>query len=172
MYKYQYLTGEDLGLKPSAVEQAKFYYPPLDKIFNEGLSENDKEEGLFKRLENIKDTNLTRLQAIKDRGEQRLRELKNIDKSNTLKVIDDIRRKNDEPNKILLDVKKIDDELDIAEFVCRKTDGTKFNFNIFVLTLKFLEKICNYEITVDEAMVDPTKLEKLIIRLDNHNAKN
>ena len=135
------------------------------------MSENDKKEGLLKRLENIKDTNLTRLQAIKDRGEQQLRELKNIDNSNTLKVIDDIRRKNDEANKILPDVKKIDDELDIAELVCTKTDGTKYNFNIFVLPSKFVEKIYNYEITLDEAMENQTKLEKLIIRLENYNAK-
>ena len=29
----------------------------MDKIFNKGLSEDDKKEGLFKRLENIKDKN-------------------------------------------------------------------------------------------------------------------
>ena len=55
--KYEYLTGEDLGLKPSTVEQAKFEYSPLGKIFNKGLSEDDKKEGLFKRLENIKEKN-------------------------------------------------------------------------------------------------------------------
>ena len=55
--KYELLTGEDLGLKPSTVEQAKFQYSPLGKIFNKGLSEEDKKEGLFKRLENIKDKN-------------------------------------------------------------------------------------------------------------------
>ena len=53
--KYEYLTGEDLGLKPSTVEQAKFEYSPLGKIFNKGLDKEDKKEGLFKRLENIKD---------------------------------------------------------------------------------------------------------------------
>ena len=46
--KYEYLTGEDLGLKPSTVEQEKFEYSPLGKIFNEGLSEDDKEEGILK----------------------------------------------------------------------------------------------------------------------------
>ena len=51
--KYEYLTGEDLGLKPSTVEQAKFEYSPLGKIFNKGLSEDDQKEGLFKRLRNI-----------------------------------------------------------------------------------------------------------------------
>ena len=55
--KYEYLTGEDLDLKPSTVEQAKFKYSPLVKIFNKGLSEDDKKEGISKRLENIKDKN-------------------------------------------------------------------------------------------------------------------
>ena len=31
--KYKYFTGEDLGLKPSTVGQAKFDYSPLGKIF-------------------------------------------------------------------------------------------------------------------------------------------
>ena len=53
--KYEYLTGEDLGLKPSAVEREKFEYSPLGKIFNKGLDKGDKKEGIFKRLENIKD---------------------------------------------------------------------------------------------------------------------
>ena len=55
--KNEYLTGEDLGLKPSTVEQEKFEYSPLGKIFNKGLSKDDKKEGILKRLENIKDKN-------------------------------------------------------------------------------------------------------------------
>ena len=55
--KYELLSGEDLNLKPSTVEQAKFEYSPLGKIFKKGLSEEDKKEGLFKRLDNIKDKN-------------------------------------------------------------------------------------------------------------------
>ena len=59
------MTGEDLGLKPSTVEQAKFEYSPLGKIFNKGLDkEEDKKEGLFKRLENIKDKNEELLNAF------------------------------------------------------------------------------------------------------------
>ena len=34
--KYEYLTDEDLGLKPSIVEQAKFEYSPLGKILIKG----------------------------------------------------------------------------------------------------------------------------------------
>ena len=51
--KYKYFTGEDLGLKPSTVEQARFEYSPWGKIFNKGLEKDDKKEGLFKRLKNI-----------------------------------------------------------------------------------------------------------------------
>ena len=49
MDKYEKLTGEDLDLKPSTVAQAKFEYSPLGKIFNKGLSEEDKKEELFKK---------------------------------------------------------------------------------------------------------------------------
>ena len=51
--KYELLTGADLGLKPSTVEQTKYEYSPLRKFFNKGLSEDDKKEGILKRLENI-----------------------------------------------------------------------------------------------------------------------
>ena len=55
--KYEYLTGEDLGLKPSTVDEVKLEYSLLGKIFNKGLKEEDKKEGLLKRLENFKDKN-------------------------------------------------------------------------------------------------------------------
>ena len=55
--KYELVTVEDLNLKPSTVEQAKFECSPLGKIFNKGLIEGDKKEGLFKRLKNIEDKN-------------------------------------------------------------------------------------------------------------------
>ena len=63
--KYEYWTGEDLYLKPSTVEQARFEYSPLSKIFNKGL----KEEGLLKRLKSIKDKNEEQLKATKNKTE-------------------------------------------------------------------------------------------------------
>ena len=42
-----------MGLKPSTVEQAKFEYSTLGKIFNKGLDKDDQKEGLVKRLKNI-----------------------------------------------------------------------------------------------------------------------
>ena len=40
-----------------------------------------------------------------------------------------------------------------------------------MFALKFIEKINNYEITIDEAIDDQEKLEKLIIRLENYGMK-
>ena len=91
--KYEYLTGEDVGLKPSTIEQTKFECSPLGKIFNKGLSKDDKNKGPFKRLENITDKNEEQLQANKDQGGKQLKELKNIDKSKTLKPIGKISEK-------------------------------------------------------------------------------
>ena len=68
--QYEYLTSEDLGLKPSTVEQAKLEYSPLRKMFNKGLDKDDKKEGLLKRLENIKDKNKEQLKVLKDQLEK------------------------------------------------------------------------------------------------------
>ena len=53
--KYEYLTGEDLGYKPSVFKQAKFNYFLLGNTFDKGLEKDDQKEGTFKRLGNIKD---------------------------------------------------------------------------------------------------------------------
>ena len=52
--KYEYLAGEDLGYMPSVLEQTKFDYSPLGKVFNKRMGDkDDKKEGLLKRLKNI-----------------------------------------------------------------------------------------------------------------------
>ena len=165
--KYEYLTGENLGLKPSSIEEAKFEYSPLRKIFNKGLDKDDQKERIFKALENIKDKIEEQLQAIKDQGEKQLKELKNIEKSKTLKAIGEISRKNDRANELLSEFRKIDATIDNAELVCTKTDGIKYDFNRFALPLKFIEKNHNYEITLDEAINYQTELKILINNLNN-----
>ena len=70
--KHEYLTGEDLHLRPSTVKQAKFEHYPLGKVFTKGLEkEEDKKEGLFERLKNIEGKN-------EDQGKKQLDAIKNI----------------------------------------------------------------------------------------------
>ena len=64
------MTGEDLGYKSDVVQKAKFEYSPLGKVFNKGLDESDKREGLLKRLKNIEGRNEQQLEAIEDEKEE------------------------------------------------------------------------------------------------------
>ena len=55
--KYEYLTGEDLGYRPTVLEKTKFDYSPLGTVFNKGsYDQDDNKEGLLKRLKNIEKT--------------------------------------------------------------------------------------------------------------------
>ena len=83
--KYEYLTGEDLGLKPSSIEQAKFEYYPLGRVFTKGLDkEEDKKEGFFNRLKNIEDKNEEQLKATEYYGKKTIRYRFKIIKFNQL----------------------------------------------------------------------------------------
>ena len=62
--KYEYLTSEDLGLKPSTIKQAKFEYSSLGKIFNRGLDKDDQKEGFLKILKHIEDKNEEQLKLF------------------------------------------------------------------------------------------------------------
>ena len=81
------MTGEDLGYKPGVVENAEFEYSPLGKVFNKGLDEKDRKEGLLKRLKNTESKNEEQVKAIKD---QREKQLDGIEKQgeNKLKTIE------------------------------------------------------------------------------------
>ena len=129
--KYELFTGENLDLKPNTVAQAKFEYSLLGKIFNKGLSEEDKIEGLLKKLENIEGKNEKQLKAIEDQGKTQLEEIKNIDvSSKPLKTISFFSSISEEAKELMNKIKVIDDWLENAQLICTKTDGKrKYDFN-------------------------------------------
>ena len=81
------------------------------------------------------------------------------------------KKKNNEANKLLAEFEKIDKRLDKAELVCTKTDETKYNFNIFALPLKFIQKIHNYEITLNEAIEEQAELKELMNKLNGYGLR-
>ena len=173
--KYEYLTGEDLCLKPSTVEQAKFEYSPLGKIFNKGLSEEDKKEGLLKKLKNIEGKNEEQLKAIEDQGKKQLEEIKNINvSSKPLKTISFFSTRSREAKELMNKIKVIDDWLETAQLICTKTDGkTKYDFSKFTFPLKFASKIYNYDLTLQKAQDNQQELQILINKLNNnYNSTN
>ena len=66
------------SLKPSIIEQTKFKYFPLGKIFKKDLNEDNKKEGLLKRLQNIEN-------KIKNENKKELEPIKNEEQSEVLK---------------------------------------------------------------------------------------
>ena len=80
--KYEYFTGQDLGYKPSVIEQTKFDYSLLGKVFTKGLDKDEDKKGLFKRLKNIEDKNEELLDEIKDQNTNKLNN-KNSQTANT-----------------------------------------------------------------------------------------
>ena len=157
--KHEYLTGKDLNLKPSTVEQAKFAYSPLDKIFNKGLSEDDKKEGLLKKRKNIEGKNEEQLKAIKDQGKKQLEEIKNINiSSKPLKTISFFSTISEEAKELMNKIEVTDDWLQTAQLVCTKTDEKiKYDFSKFTFPLKFTAKIYRRDLTLQEVKDDQQK---------------
>ena len=71
--KYQFLTKQDLKYKPDTLEQAKFAYSPLGKVFNDGINKKDKTKnvGILQRLKNIED-NLNSNDDDNDNGNRKV----------------------------------------------------------------------------------------------------
>ena len=135
--KYEYLTVENLGYKPSVLEQARFEYSPLGKVFKMGLKKEDKKEGLLKRLRNIEGKNEEQLKSIKDQGKKQLDAIKNIKTdSKSLKAIN-FSGLSPEAKKLLDELKKEKNTIVPEKHVCAKFDGTHFNFNSFKNSLEF-----------------------------------
>ena len=66
------MTDKDLEYKPEGTEKAKFEYISLGKGFGKVLRENNKKEGLLKRLTNIEGKNEKQLKETEYQGERQL----------------------------------------------------------------------------------------------------
>ena len=153
------MTREDLGYKISVIEQARFEYSPLGKIFNKRLTEEDKKEGLLK--------------AIEDQRKKQLDAIKNIEtdwKSSETSFFSEL---SPEANKIVRWAKKekkntIDSEI----LVCVKTDGTIFNFSIFKNSLEFASNIYHEgKTSFKDANISQYRIFSLLNDLKEFNLK-
>ena len=123
--KHEYLTGEDLGLKPSTIEQSKFEHSPLGKFFNTGLDkkEKDKKEVLFKRLKNIE-------KAKKKKKQQNIGSIPLI-VSNYFKIL------SQEIKDLMDEIEDANDDIDYNKLPFIGSSKETFHFNIFSTPLIF-----------------------------------
>ena len=71
--------------------------------------------------------------------------------------------------KLIDNIEKTDGWLENAQLVCTESNGkTKYEFNEFMLPLKFTMKIHHDNLTLQEARDDQQKLQILINKLNNN----
>ena len=166
--KYKYLTGEDLGLKPSTVDQAKFEYSPLGQIVNKELDKEDKKEGLFKRLENIKDKNEEHLKVVKDQLEKQpiISKVKNPNFNNLSfrNLLDD------KSMKVFDEIRYQDEIIDYSQLnLIGSSKKYTFKFGDFMSLGNLAEIINNGNISLDTAKQKQRKMENMFEDFINYN---
>ena len=167
--KYEYLTGEDLGVKPNSIEQAKFEYSPFGKSFKKGLDKDDKKEGLFKRLENIKDKNEEQLKVLKDQLEKQpiISKVKNPNFNNV-----SFRNLLDDKSVEVFDEIRYQDEI-IAysqlNFIGCSSKKYNFNFVDFTSLGNLAENIYNGNVSLDTAKQKQRKMENMVKHFINYS---
>ena len=159
-----------MDLKPSTIEQAKFEYSPLGKIFNKGLDKDDKKEGLFKRLKNIENAqkNLIRdddNESIyytprsefddKDKKQQ----TNNID-TKPPNIVNYLKSLSQEAKDLMDEIEDANDDIDDDKLLFIGSNKERFNFNTFNKPLNFISAIYKGEISLKEAELKQKNIEK------------
>ena len=148
----------------------------MGKIFNKGLSEDDKKESLFKRLKNIENAqkNLiknddneiyTPRSEFDDKDEKQ--QTYNID-TKPPNIFNYLKSLSQEADDLMDEIKDADNDIDINKLAFIGSNKEKFSFNTFSMPLKFLSDIYNGKISLQEAEFNQRNLEKnrrSIIRL-------
>ena len=165
--RYEYLTSVDLDLNPSTVEEARFEYSPSGiskKTFNKGLKEEDRKEGLLKRLKNIDDKNEEQLKAIEDQKEVQTKIIsKNKIKPPLLKSIysQEVKNGRINNNEAKIIFKTLEDmegsKIDYYKLVFRSAEY--FDFTRFELISSFYLKLMNGSIGINVSKLKEFKNE-------------
>ena len=149
--KYEYLTGEDLGYKPSVVEKAKFEYSPLGMVLNNNTKSKANKNKM--NNQNNQDKNLLynsqhSFVKFKDIGE-----LKKLSLNSTHKKLVDFYKK-------LTKLKKVSPQTKTNEDLKEKvlvSVGDIFNELYYIYNDKYNEEINSLN-TKDTKKIDYKKL--------------
>ena len=140
--KYEYLTGEDLEYKPDVIQKVKFEYFPLGKVFNKGLDESDKKEGLLKRLKNIEDRSEKQLKLIQNKKDNQL----GI-KAVTYMLDEDLSQ---EAKNVIVRLSNQEKVLDYKKLDFRRDNNLKFNFSDYRSLKELFKAIYYRNLSIDK----------------------
>ena len=167
--KYEYLTYEDLDLKPNAIEQARFEYSPFGKIFNKGLDKDeDKKEGLLKRLKDIEYKNEKQLKVFKGQLEKQpiISKVKNPNFNNaSFKSLLD-----DKSMEVFDKIRYQDEIIDYSQLNCISSSKKyTFKFGAFVSLGNLAENIYNGNFSLDTAKQKQRKMDDMLESFINYS---
>ena len=157
--KYEYLTGEDLGLKPSIIEKAKFEYSPLGKIFNKGLSEDDKKEGLLKKLQNIEDKN------------EELLKIKN--KTKNIKEVTDFVKEpfSLEEKALIAETGVIQKDVDYKKLIIRGGNNIMYDFSDYKTFKELFRNLYYKKMSINDAEMEQNEFDAKFSALKKYSPK-
>ena len=151
------------------IQKAKFEYSPLGKVFNKGLDESEKEEGLLERLKNIEGKNEEQLKAIKDRLQILTKKKdKEVDFRN-LPFRDKLDSKS---KKTYDDFKEKSERINSTKLVCIGSGKHQYNFTIILDLKSFANNIYNGSLSLEAAKIKERNMKDMIRRLDEYKPRN
>ena len=125
---------------PSTVEQAKFEYSLLSKIFNKGLKEEEKKEGLLKRLKNIKDKIGQQLKTTKNKTE------------NIKHVTDFVKELLSQEAKTLIEeIRTIQKDVNYRKLKIRGGNNVTYDFSDYKTFKELFRDLYYKKMTIDDA---------------------
>ena len=159
--KYEYLTGEDLGLKPSTFEQAEFEYSPLGKVFTKGLEkEEDKTEGLLKRLKNVENKN-EQLLTVKNKTE------------NIKEVTDFVNEPLSlEAKELIEQIKIMQKDVDYKKLKTRGDNNVDYDFSDYKAFKQLFRDPYYRIIAIDDAEIKQDEFDRMLHHLNKCTPKN
>ena len=83
----------------------------------------------------------------------------NID-TKSLNVFNYLKSLSQEANDLMDETEEANDDIDIYKLLFIRSDKKTFNFNTFMMPLKFISAIYNGEISLKEAKISQRKIEK------------
>ena len=159
--KYELLSGEDLNLKRSTVEQAKFECSPLGRIFNKGLSEDDKKQGLLKKLKNVEDKN------------EKLLEVKNKTKENIKEITDFVDQPlSFEAKELIEEIKNIQKDVDYRKLKIKGGNNVYYDFSDYKTFKELFKDLYYKETAVDDVERKQDEFSGVISALKKYAPKS
>ena len=160
--KFEYLTDEDLGLKASTVEEAKFEYSPLGNIFTKRLGKGeDKKEGLLKRLKNIEDKNEQQLKIIKNKT------------ANIKEVTDFIEEPlNLEAKALIEEIRTIQKGVDYRKLKIRGGNNVTYDFSDYKTFKELFRDLYYRKMTIDDAEHIQNEFNSIVSLLSDYTPRS